>query len=144
MADYHATDCAMIDGQGICTCGLQPSLFDDLDPGTQADLEDMKQPHQLARADGPDTSKAAAAMKRGSQRWRMLVAFHNLYPRPATWDQAAKEAGIQVQSSPWSRCTDLAQLGLIMVEGIGRTATGAKAHAYLITDAGFKQLQQVR
>lgn len=121
-----------------------PEHFDDLHPDQQSLFEDMKQPHQMVRADAPPTSKAAAAMKRGSQRWRMLVAFHNLYPRPATWDQAAKEAGIAVQSSPWSRCTDLAQLELIMVEGVGRTATGAKAHAYLITDAGFKLLQEVR
>ena len=115
--------------------------FGDLHPDQQSLFEDMKQPHQLARADGPDTSKAAAGMRRGSQRWRMLVAFHQLWPVPATWDQAARTAGIRTQSGPWSRCSELSSLGYIEVEGIGRTALGAKAHAYLITDAGVALLQ---
>lgn len=113
-----------------------PDTFGDLHPDQQQLFDDLRDPHTLARTTDPDTSHAAARMRRGSQRWRMLTAFHKLHPVPATWDQAARVAGIRTQSAPWVRCSELADAGFIQVEGIGRTTLNAKAQAYTITDEG--------
>ena len=114
--------------------------MNDLHPDQQQLFDQLREPHQLARASDPDTSHQAAALRRGTQRWRMLSAFKQMQGVPTTWDRAADIAGIAAQSSPWSRCTDLCHAGFLEAVGQAPSKTGSAATTYVITAEGLGAL----
>jgi|APGre2960657444_1045066.scaffolds.fasta_scaffold223501_1 hypothetical protein len=100
--------------------------------------------NQLARQDDPETSKAGAksvALRAGSQRAKLLLAFMDGFDRfPMSDEYAAKAA--QLYTVPncgwWKRCSDLRKLGLIVPVGkVVSQTTGEEVMVSEITEAGI-------
>lgn len=92
-----------------------------------------------ARAEQPETSANAAGLslgRRGSQRVRLAEA-HAAHPGGLTDEEAATIAGIDPRSTPWRRCGELRDLGVLADTGRRRpTSLGADAVVWALTDLG--------
>lgn len=93
---------------------MQTSLFD-------------TDPHTIARASDPATSKAAAhavAYRTGTHKANLLAAYAAAYPDGLTDEEAATIAGL-VTTGYWKRCSDLRNDGRItpLLDSLGAPIT---------------------
>lgn len=91
-----------------------------------------------ARTSDPDTSKAAALPRRGSQLVRLLATYAWT---PRTDEQAGEAAGI---NQAWKRCSDLRRLGFIADTGAREQGSQGKAQMVCaLTDAGRAAIEEL-
>lgn len=84
-----------------------------------------------ARNNDPETSFAAAKIPKGTQRYKVLLAYRD---RELIDEEAGKISSV---ASAWKRCSELRGLGLIEPTGTVRMSSmNAKQRVCRITDAG--------
>lgn len=95
-----------------------------------------------SRRDGDHRTAAEAAQdrfgKRGGHRHRILAAIVSAGDHGATYEEAARAAGIGLQSAPWKRITELEQ-EYEMIADSGRTrptSTDSPARVMVATQRG--------
>lgn len=88
---------------------------------------------------GARMGAASVKMRANAQKARLLIAYAET-GRPMVADEAGEIAGIDInKSSHWTRCSELAKLGLLKDTGEVKKShrTNSEQRVYVITLAGL-------